>query len=370
MALVAAVGDQGGHSLRVLALTRYGRKGASSRVRFEQFMPELEAVGINVQLAPLLRDEYLERLYARQGKSFRQIAVDYASRLALLLRVRQFDLLWIEKELFPDLPAWFEQILGYIGVTYVVDFDDAIFHNYDLSANPWRRLLAKKIDKVMQGAALVVCGNQYLADRAVAAGANRVEVIPTVIDLKRYTVRSSASGETLVVGWAGSAATVKYLDMATPALKALTAEYSVQLRVIGADFSAPGIDVDCRQWKENDEVRQIQEFDIGIMPLTDSPWERGKCGYKLIQYMACGVPVIASPVGVNATIVEDGVSGYLASNQKAWLDAFRGLASDSGRRVAFGTRGRKLVEEYYCLQVTAPRLAALFKVVGVVKGAH
>lgn len=347
--------------MRVLSLTRYGRKGASSRMRFEQFVPVLAKFGVDVEIAPLLRDEYIERLYSRQRKALGQILGDYLRRLLWLSRARRFDLLWIEKELFPDLPGWFEYWLSVFGIRYVVDYDDAIFHNYDLSGNPWRRMLRHKIDGVMRNSALVVCGNAYLADRAKVAGASKVEIIPTVIDLDRYSVKAKSLSEPLVIGWVGSAATVKYLDVVLPALLLLAKECSVKFRVVGALFAAPGLDVDCRPWSEIDEVQQIQEFDIGIMPLADSPWERGKCGYKLIQYMACGVPVIASPVGVNETIVEDGVSGYLADDQKAWLDAFRRLASDPGRRAAFGARGRQLVEKHYCLQVVAPRLEKIFR---------
>ncbi len=346
---------------KVLALTRYGRKGASSRMRFEQFVTALSELNVNVEIAPLLRDNYLERLYSRQPKAIGDIIFDYFNRLICLMKARKFDLLWIEKELFPDLPGWFEYLLNFFGIRYVVDYDDAIFHNYDLSTNPWRRLLGSKIDAVMRNASLVVCGNGYLADRAVSAGARQIAVLPTVIDLTRYSVRSSAYSEKIVVGWVGSAATVKYLDIALPALRELSKEYSVQLRVIGAEFSAQGIEVDCRPWSENDEVRQIQKFDIGIMPLADSHWERGKCGYKLIQYMACGVPVIASPIGVNEVIVEDGASGYLARDLDAWLDALRRFASDSTTRKVFGSRGRQLVEERYCLQVIAPHLAKLLK---------
>ena len=361
MALVAAMGNQGADPLRVLALTRYGRKGASSRMRFEQFVPAFAALGVDVVIAPLLRDEYLERLYSARPKAFRQIFGDYLRRLSWLLAARGFDLLWIEKELFPDLPGWFERWLELLGIRYVVDYDDAIFHNYDLSANPWRRVLGRKIDGVMRSSALVICGNAYLAERARAAEACRVEIIPTVIDLDRYSVKRKPSSEPLVIGWVGSAATVKYLDIALPALQLLAKEYLVQLRVIGAVFAAPGLDVDCRPWSEQDEVQQIQGFDIGIMPLVDSSWERGKCGYKLIQYMACGLPVVASSVGVNEEIVEHDASGYLASGTSAWVHALRNLANASDQRHQFGMRGRRLVEERYCLQVVAPQIVGLLK---------
>jgi len=347
--------------VKILALTRYGRKGASSRMRFEQFVPAFEELGIQVVVAPLLRDAYLDRLYAGQPRSWAGIAGDYLARLPWLMRANQYDFLWIEKELFPDFPAWFELFLEKWGIRYAVDYDDAIFHNYDLSKNPWRHQLTKKIDAVMQHASLVVCGNAYLAQRAFSVGARRVEVIPTVIDLDRYMVRKNDAPGKLIVGWIGSSATVKYLDIVVPALRILAKEFPLKLCVIGADLAVNGIDVDCLPWSERDEVTQIQSFDIGIMPLVDSPWERGKCGYKLIQYMACGIPVVASPVGVNQEIVENDRSGYLASETEAWVGALRSLANSSDRRHQFGARGRTLVEDRYCLQVAAPQLASVFK---------
>jgi glycosyltransferase involved in cell wall biosynthesis len=351
--------------LKVLALTRYGRLGASSRIRVYQYISIWHELGIDVQMSPLLSDNYLKRLYANQTTNWLGVLRDYLMQAAKLLHARKFDLLWIEKELFPNLPAWFEQTLSAMGIRYIVDYDDAVFHNYDLNPQPAKKLLADKIDKVMRSSALVVCGNTYLAERAHSTGARQVEIIPTVIDLKRYGVLSPVLKEHIVVGWIGSPSTAKYLEMIAPALKALAEEFSFQLRVIGAQFSVPGLYVDCRPWSEESEVSEIQNFDIGIMPLIDSPWERGKCGYKLIQYMACGLPVIASPVGANRDIVGHGINGYLASSVDEWIDAFRALFSDSQNRFFMGAQGRSSVEKTYCLEVTAPRLARLFhEVVG------
>lgn len=350
--------------MRVLALSRYGRLGASSRMRIYQYVPVLQAMGIEVEVSLLLSDNYIRRLYAGQATNWLGVFHDYLMRTVRLLSAKKFDLLWIEKELFPNLPAWFEQALRALNVRYVVDYDDAIFHNYDLSPHPAKRLLIDKIDKVMRHSALVVCGNAYLAERAHAAGARHVEIIPTVIDLERYEVGGPLSRDHFVIGWIGSPSTAKYLDLVAPALKALAAEFPLRLRVIGARFSWPGLDVDCRSWKEDSEAEEIQDFDIGIMPLIDSSWERGKCGYKLIQCMACGKPVIASPVGVNREIVVDGVNGYLASTGDEWIRAFRALLLDAQNRAAMGAQGRGFVEEKYCLQVTAPRLAQLFQCIG------
>lgn len=346
--------------LQVLALTRYGRIGASSRVRFYQYISAFQGLGINVHISPLLRNAYLGRLYAHQPTKWSSVACYYLYRALTLLSATKYDLLWIEKELFPDLPAWCEQAIDALGLRYIVEYDDAIFHNYDMSRSWRRKLLGNKIDKVMRSAALVICGNNYLGDRARRAGCRRVEIIPSVIDLERYSVISAQVKEIIVVGWIGSLSSVQYLDIVLPALRKLSLEYRTQLRVIGAELSAPGIDIDCRAWSEESEVREIQDIDIGIMPLADSHWERGKCGYKLIQYMACGVPVVASPVGANCEIVENGVNGYLASSSDDWLSALRRLCADVGMRRAMGALGRIAVERKYCIQGTVIRLAQLF----------
>jgi glycosyltransferase involved in cell wall biosynthesis len=336
-------------------------------MRTYQYLPIWQTMGIDVQVSPLLRDDYIKRLYAKQTTNWFAVINDYLMQAVRLLSSGKYDLLWIEKELFPNLPAWFEQALSALNIRYVVDYDDAIFHNYDINLHPIKMLLTDKIDKVMRNSALVVCGNAYLAERAHTAGSRHVEIVPTVVDLDRYAVVKSKIRPVLVIGWIGSPSTVKYLDVVLPALKIVAAEFPLQLRVIGAQFASPGLDVDGRSWSEESEASEIQDFDVGIMPLIDSPWERGKCGYKLIQYMACGRPFVASPVGVNREIVEHGINGYLASTVDEWTHAFRTLYSDSQNRLVMGEHGRRSVEKKYCLQVTAPRLVQLFHEVAIKK---
>ncbi len=364
-AMVVARGDP----LKVLALTRYGRAGASSRIRFLQFVPYLEQHGVHVDVAPLLRDAYLTRLYSGGGRSMWEIASDYLQRISQLLKVRQYDLLWIEKELFPDLPSWIERWLNRLGIRYVVDYDDAIFHNYDLSRNPLRHTLAGKVDSVMRSASAVVCGNRYLAERALRSGSRAVEILPTVVDLERYSVRSAEPSSVVTIGWIGSPATAKYLTIIAPSLKLLAEKFPLRLCVVGANPEIDGIDVVSRQWSEVSEVPDIQLFDIGIMPLEDSPWERGKCGYKLIQYMACGIPVVGSPIGVNQEIVRHGENGYLASTADEWIEALSGLIIDKTLRVRMGAVGRRLVEQEYCVQVVTPKLVEVFSRAVLQKGA-
>jgi Glycosyltransferase len=307
----------------------------------------------------LLDDALLGKRYATGTYRLMDMVAVYWRRVRVLLQRHEFDLVLIEKEGLPWLPAWFERWL-LSGVPYVLDFDDAIFHNYDRHSSAWvRRVFGRKIDRLMAGAALVVAGNDYLADRARTAGAPWVEVVPTAIDLERYAVRPNAAVPTdqFVVGWIGSPSTAKYLQMLTGSLAKLSAQFPLRLRVIGGgDVRVPGVEVESLPWIEFDEVSLLQGCDIGVMPLLDSPWERGKCGFKLIQYMACGKPVVASPVGVNREIVVEGVNGFLASTSKEWFEALLRLKADPELRRSMGEQGRRMVEEKYCLQVTAPRL--------------
>jgi glycosyltransferase involved in cell wall biosynthesis len=276
--------------------------------------------------------------------------------LTILTRASAFDLLWVEKELFPWIPAWFESLLN---IPYVVDYDDAVFHRYDLhSSKIVRALLGRKIDRVMRHARLVIAGNEYLAERASQAGAPRVECVPSVVDVSRYALPESMNKSVFRIGWIGSPVTARYLDLVREAIGRLSQESPVALTLIGSGNVQPfpQTPTEFLSWSETIELEMSQKFDVGIMPLVDGPFERGKCGYKLIQYMASGLPVIASPVGVNQQIVEPGVNGYLAESSVDWLDVLRELRDDREKGILMGQAGRRKAEQLYNLQGTAPRL--------------
>lgn len=162
--------------------------------------------------------------------------------------------------------------------------------------------------------------------------------------------------------WIGSPSTARYLQLLREPLQALAQDQPFILRVIGGGaVDLPGVQVETVAWSEATEEADVGACDVGVMPLLDSPWEQGKCGYKLIQYMACGLPVVASGVGVNPEIVEQGDNGFLADTPAEWLDALRELLADASRRDVMGAAGRRRVEQLYCLQQTGPRLAALLR---------
>ncbi|CAJ0894406.1 glycosyltransferase family 4 protein [Ralstonia mannitolilytica] len=347
--------------LKVLALTKYGRLGASSRLRFFQYFPWLEGAGMKIVEHTLLSDQMLQRRYASGRYEPMSLLHAYFERCLKLMRRHQFDLIWIEKEALQWTPLWLERGL-LRGIPYVLDYDDAVFHNYDQHANRWvRRLYGHRLDGLMAQAALVVVGNDYLAQRARDAGAKKVEVVPTVIDLERYRTNATPVKSSVPrIVWIGSPSTTRYLNLVAKPLRELITRQPFVLRVIGGEgTSLPDIPIEELSWSEASEVAMIQESDIGIMPLEDSVWERGKCGYKLIQYMACGLPVVASDVGVNSQIVMQGKNGYLAQAAADWIAALETLLMDRALRSRMGLAGRQRVEDLYCVQRTGDRMAQL-----------
>lgn len=345
--------------MNILILTRYSTLGASSRLRALQYLPWFEKSALTGTVSPLIDNDTLQAFYQTGDYSLSRLIKTYVQRIHILLKKKKFDLIWIEKEALPWFPAWFERaLLGKI--PYILDYDDAIFHNYDQHTAPAvRYFLGQRIDKLMSEAVLITAGNAYLAQRAVNAGAKKVEIIPTVIDLERYPLKMVATTNDNIprIVWIGSPHTLKYLKLIEKPLAALSQQFTFKLRIINSiSLNLPGVDIEFVPWTENTEVSSLQICDIGVMPLVDSPWERGKCGYKLTQYMACSLPVVASPVGVNNEIVRVGENGYLASTDDQWIKSLSQLLNDKLLRENMGKAGRKRVEEDYCIQQIAPKL--------------
>ncbi|MEX3011471.1 glycosyltransferase family 4 protein [Hoeflea sp. TYP-13] len=345
--------------MKLLILSRYDGRGASSRIRFLQYIPHLERAGFEVEVASFFDAAYLDSIYSGRAVRFNSLGY-FARRLQQILRVRSFDVIWLEKEALPWIPWPVERLLFPASVPIASDFDDAVFHRYDMHSRPSvRRLLGQKIDRVMAHSQMVFAGNDYLAGRARSAGASRVELIPTVIDLNAYPVESKASCDgRLRVGWIGTPETWdKFVSPMQNMIGEVAAEHNAVFRCVGATSSVSSrLHFEFLPWSEEHEVSMIQEMDIGIMPLPDTPWAQGKCGYKLIQYMACGIPVVASPVGVNSRIVEHGVNGFLASNESDWNIAVSTLLANPQLRHEMGAAGRKKVEAEYSVQVYGPRV--------------
>ena len=355
-------------SLRVLILSRYDKLGASSRLRTLQYIPYLESSGMSVSVLPFFSDDYLKSLYLAENlfltkiSNWQAIVRAYFTRLYTIFTGKKFDIIWIEKEIFPYLPGIFEDLLAKAGIPYIVDYDDAIFHNYDLNRSSIiKKLLGNKLYPLLSSAYAVTAGNTYLAKYAINMGAKNVNIIPTVLDVERYRLVDEHNSSILRIGWIGSRSTTKYLGLVAKPLCTLAQTRKIVLVVIGAGkFDMPGVAIERHDWALETEAKLLESIHVGIMPLENSPWEQGKCGYKLIQYMACGKPVVASPVGANVEIVTDKV-GMLADDDSMWVSALSRLVDQPILRNRMGHQGRMRVEQSYALQVTAPKIINLLK---------
>lgn len=342
--------------MKILYLTKYTRMAGSSRMRSFQYIPYLEKEGMKVTVKPFFDDAYLKDFYAGK-KNVRAVLKAYIKRFLTLFTVFSYDKIVVEKEIFPYLPAFAEKMLNVLGMKYIADYDDAIFHNYDQSSNPViQKLLGNKIGKVMKYSSTVVAGNGYLAEYAKKSGARKVEIIPTVIDLNRYSVKESGDADPFVVGWIGTKTTFeKHLLPCRKWIKNIQYENpDIWFHIIGITEDMDlGSHVKYIPWSEKTEANEILKTDVGIMPLQDSLWEKGKCAYKLIQYAACGIPGIASDVGMNAEVTLNGETGFLVGSDEEWIRRILELKDNPEQRKKMGANARNLVERKYCIQVTA-----------------
>ncbi len=348
--------------MKIFLLPKYTPIGASSRYRSYQYLPALQDAGFDCVISPLFDGAYLSHKYAFGNRHPIAVLKAFIRRLWVVLMLPRQSTVIIEYELLPYCPAILERWLSWRGCRMIVDYDDALFHQYDEHPNKWiRRFLGQKIATVMRLSHTVIAGNNYLADYARRAGAARVAIIPTVIDLERYPASASDSeSSAFIIGWIGSPSTAPYLHAIAPALADVCKNNAACVRLIGSGaIDLPGVPVEIISWREESEVTGIHSFDVGIMPLPDEPWARGKCGFKLIQYMACSLPVIASPVGVNTEIVGNGVDGLLASTVPEWTAALRTLQQDHAARKRMGQAGRAKVEQRYCLQQSAKQFVSI-----------
>lgn len=342
---------------RILVLTKYGGLAASARQRFLQFSPHLAAADLALEVVPLIPDDVLAARLAGRRTGAGEVLRAYGARLRTLLEARRADVLWVQYELFPYLPSVFDVAALPRGVPLVLDFDDAIFHQYDAHRSAVARaVLGRKLDRLVRRADLVICGNAYIEDWARRNGASTARV-PTVVDTGHFVPLGAARRTGLTVGWIGSPSTWTFVS---PVLRVITQTRGARfLAVGGGEAAGSARGVESRPWSGASEVRFLQEMDIGIMPLDDTPFARGKCAYKLIQYMACGLPVVASPVGMNSEVVRHGVTGFLASTGQEWREALDTLAADPELRRRMGEAGRRTVVSEYSLDRHGPRVARL-----------
>ena len=339
----------------------------SQRFRYEQYVDFLADEGLPTTFAPILREQEYAAMY-RPGGLARKALVMGRGVLRRLWEVRaasRYDIVVVQREATQLGTAAFEAAVARSQAKLVFDFDDAIWLPDASPANrrfAWLKRPAK-VPKIISYADLVFAGNAYLADYARRFN-EKVRIVPTTIDTERYIkcpVTKDASR--ICVGWTGSVTTIKHLELALPVLRRIRDRFGdrVYFKVIGDPaYRNDELGIRGMQWRADTEVDDLSEMDIGIMPLPDEPWARGKCGLKGLQYMALEIPTIMAPVGVNEDIIEDGENGFLATTADEWVQKLSRLIESAELRSEVGAAARRTVEERYSVESQKPTYLSAF----------
>lgn len=335
------------------------------RYRMEQWEPLLRERGVDIHYEPFECEQLHGLLYKPGlfGQKLRLVASALSRRLATIRKMADFDVVYLFREAALLGPPIFERLVHQSGIPIVFDFDDAIFVSYRSPANGYLSYLkfAGKTKTICRLAAHVMVGNPYLADYARQVN-DHVTVIPTTIDTDKYKPLPRAESAVPVIGWTGSYSTVQHLDTLRGALQKLAKQQSFRLRVIGTPtYKIPGVEVEASIWKADTELEDLSSIDIGVMPLPDDAWSKGKCGLKALQFMALGIPTICSPVGVNTDIIQDNENGMLAGSEDEWVEKMSRLLQSRETRERLGQAGRMTVQEWYSAKTQAPRVYDIFR---------
>lgn len=328
-------------------------RSPGQRFRFEQYIPFLTANGYDCTLSSLINEKDDKILYAK-GFYFQKALIflkTYFIRLKNLSKIKDYDVVFIFREALLTGSTFFEQQVKKRDVKIILDFDDAIWLPNVSQGNKKLEWL-KNYDKTKTLVSLanaVIAGNQYLADYANQFN-QQVHIIPTTIDTDYHIPLKSKLKSKICIGWTGSLTTVQHFELLVPVLKKIQQKYgdTVYFKLIGDEkYSNKALDLKGTKWNLKTEIEDLQEIDIGIMPLPDDEWAKGKCGFKGLQYMALEIPTIMSPVGVNTSIIENGVNGYLADSENEWIEKLSDLIESEVLRKKIGTRSRKTILEKY-----------------------
>ncbi|NDP28057.1 MAG: glycosyltransferase family 4 protein [Flavobacterium sp.] len=349
--------------MKILVLPKYHAEGSSSRYRYYNYFKWFRNDGHFIESKPLLYEGYVSDLYNGKNKVKRHFFLVFGILnriLYILFNKKKFDVIIIEKELVTFMPFFIEKIL-LKGSKIILDYDDNINARYQVGIAKY--FLSRKILKLAKIANSITIGNNWYRDFYNGIDQNKIHYLPTVIDRDLYSQYKTEfmKEEFMTIVWVGSISTVKYLKKIDDVLVKLQTEFNFKLKVIGAK-----VDLNCNayfvDWDAETEILELKKSDIGVMPLEDTDWEKGKCGFKLIQYLASGLPVVASNSPANIEIVFPNC-GYIANNEKEWYDYLSILLSSAMLRRAYGISGKDRIFNYYSYQVWFSKFLDVIKLV-------
>ncbi len=337
----------------------------SQRFRFEQYLEFLKENGYEIRFESFLTHKGWSLIY-QKGKLWSKIyntLKGFLKRFVLLFKIRKANIVFVHREATPlgfPIVEWI--IAKILRKKIICDFDDAIWM-YP-SKNPLIRLVKcpQKTKAIIKWSAQTSCGNEYLANYAKSINPN-VKIIPTTVDTDHHhNILKKKNNEKLVIGWTGTHSTMKYLQKIVPTIKKIQQEIDVNFLVISNQKpDLPISHLIYKKWNQTTEIEDLLLMDIGIMPLDNTEWEKGKCGFKAIQYMALGVPALVSPVGVNTKIVDHGIDGFICENESEWYNYTKKLLLDRKMRAEMGIKARKKILANYSVKSTKAAFLNLFK---------
>lgn len=343
-------------------------RSPSQRFRFEQYFDYLHENGFTCDFSFLL-NEREDRTFYSKGKILAKINVfvdSWKRRQHDVMTASQYDIIFIQREAFMTPSIRFERIFAQSGAKVIFDFDDAIWKLDISDGNRMFKWLKdpSKTPKIISLSHQVIAGNAYLADYAKQYNAN-VTIIPTTIDTS-YHLRKTpyVEKEKICIGWTGSLTTIKHFRLAENILKKLKEKYGdkIYFKVIGErNYRNVELGIQGTPWSRETEISELEDLDIGIMPLEDDEWSKGKCGFKGLQYMAMEIPAVLADVGVNADIIQHGENGFIAKNDQDWFDLLSQLIDSYDLRLRLGKAGRKTIEEKYSVESQKGRYLEVLK---------
>lgn len=350
--------------MKILFFALGNEEVASSRTRVYQYLPYFEKMGIEYKVIFYTAPWQFKRIINMRKEDFFLKLLgklyNYLKATAFVILAAGYNILFIQRVL---LPIWIQKVILRLNPNIIFDFDDAIYLCDKAKKERgvfWRKnKFLPRLEYIVKFSKYVLLENDYTKTYAQNFNKN-ILLITGPIDVRRYSPKQKdAFKKEVVLGWIGSPTTAIYLESLYRVFEEISKRYAdLSLELIGVNkpFNLNGVKMTTKAWSLDTEVSDLQNFDIGLMPLYDDEWSKGKGGYKLLQYMAMGIPAVASPVGINREIIKDGVNGFLADSQSEWIEKLSRLIEDSELRLKMGREGRKLAEELYSYEISAPQL--------------
>jgi glycosyltransferase involved in cell wall biosynthesis len=354
---------------KILVLSPHPERTApGQRLKYEQYFDYLQEYGYETTVSPFITEKFQSIIY-KKGYIVQKIfwtLIGYLKRIYDLSRIPLYDGVYVFLYVTPFGPPFFESIMRHLAKKYIYDIDDMVFLGQKSNVNPIAYWLKgkKKMGYLMKHAAHVITCTPYLNEYAKKYNKNTTDISSTIKTDIYLPVNNYKNDHTIILGWSGSHSTSQYLYLLEDTLKNLSKKHTFKLLVIGDDqFDIAGVNVESIQWSEKSEVEDLQRIDIGLYPLPDDPWVYGKSSLKALQYMALGIPTIATGIGTTHRVIEDGNSGFLVQNNKEWLEKLELLITDSELRKKIGEKARIRVKKFYSVKVNAPTYLSIFKMV-------